>query len=66
MPAFRDNLAFNDGSLAKILTYIRNSWGNKGPAVQIRDVSEVRISTIKQKKSYKAFDLVPDGKEPQN
>ncbi len=35
----------NDDELANILTYVRNSWGNKGDSVNAADVKQVREST---------------------
>ena len=40
MPAWAEHL--NDQELAAVLTYIRNSWGNKAPAVKPEDVAAVR------------------------
>jgi nitrite reductase (NO-forming) len=34
-----------DDEIANILTYVRNSWGNKGPAVSKDEVAKVRAST---------------------
>jgi mono/diheme cytochrome c family protein len=33
---------FSDREIADVLTFIRNSWGNKAPAVTPRDVSRLR------------------------
>ncbi|HVN42928.1 MAG TPA: copper-containing nitrite reductase [Steroidobacteraceae bacterium] len=35
----------NDDEIANILTYVRNSWGNKGEAVTAAEVAEVRKNT---------------------
>jgi len=35
----------NDDEIANILTFIRNSWGNKGDAVSATEVKEVREQT---------------------
>jgi mono/diheme cytochrome c family protein len=40
MPAFAWIL--NDGQVAAVLTYIRNSWGNSAPAVTSSDASKAR------------------------
>lgn len=40
MPAWAEHL--NDQELAAALTYIRNAWGNKAPAVKPEDVAGVR------------------------
>ena len=36
---------FNDDEVAHILTYVRNSWGNKGDAVTPDEVKAIRAST---------------------
>lgn len=48
MTGLRDNQTINDGSIAKILTYIRNSWGNKATAITTEEVSKVRSSPAKK------------------
>ena len=40
MPNWRDY--YNDEELAAVMTYARNSWGNKAPAVSIDSVAKVR------------------------
>jgi nitrite reductase (NO-forming) len=35
----------NDDEIANILTFVRNSWGNKGDAVSSKEVAQVRAST---------------------
>ncbi len=35
----------NDDELANILTFVRNSWGNKGDAVSAEEVRQIRAST---------------------
>jgi len=35
----------NDEELAAVLTYVRNSWGNKAPAVQPDTVKKIRAAT---------------------
>ncbi len=42
MPAMSQ---LNDDSIANILTFVRNSWGNKGDAVSAAEVTAVREST---------------------
>lgn len=37
---------FSDREIADVLTFIRNSWGNKAPAVTPRDVSKLRKIVI--------------------
>lgn len=43
MPPFRAVL--NDQQIAEAVTFIRNGWGNKAPAVTARQVAEVREAT---------------------
>lgn len=40
MPSFAKK--FSDREIADVLTFVRNSWGNKAPAVTTRDVSLLR------------------------
>lgn len=40
MPKWRDY--FNDEELAAVMTYVRNSWGNKAPPVSKEMVAQVR------------------------
>jgi len=35
----------DDGDVAAVLTYVRNSWGNKAPAVKAEDVKPIREVT---------------------
>jgi nitrite reductase (NO-forming) len=35
-------LSLTDDEIASILTYVRNSWGNKGPAIKASDVKKIR------------------------
>jgi nitrite reductase (NO-forming) len=35
----------NDDEVANILTFVMNSWGNKGPAISADDVARVRVNT---------------------
>jgi nitrite reductase (NO-forming) len=37
----------NDDEVANILTYVTNSWGNKGLAVTKEEVAKVRASTAR-------------------
>ena len=43
MPYFRQLLT--DQEIADVLTYIRNSWGNRGSSISVEDVTEVRTAT---------------------
>ena len=46
MTAFRSIL--KDEELAAVLTFVRNTWGNKGSKVEPEDVRRVRESTVKR------------------
>ena len=46
MTAFRSIL--KDEELAAVLTFVRNTWGNKGSKVEAEDVRRVRESTVKR------------------
>ncbi len=64
MPGLRHNQAGNDGTMAKILTFIRNSWGNRAGAVHVAEVSRLRIATEAHTQTYTAAELWPAGGEP--
>lgn len=42
MPGMKDNQTINDGTIAKILTYVRNAWSNRASPVHTADVSAIR------------------------
>ncbi len=42
MPSFGWKL--DDGEVAAVLTYVRNTWGNTAPAVSANDVASQRKS----------------------
>ncbi|MBK7636064.1 MAG: hypothetical protein IPJ13_18640 [Saprospiraceae bacterium] len=44
MPGLKDNQIINNGTIANILTFVRNSWGNKADAISTEDVSKVRMA----------------------
>ena len=46
MPSYGWQL--NDGQVANVLTYIRNSWGNAVPAVSPQEVGRLRASVAKR------------------
>ncbi len=60
MPGLRDNIETNNGTIAGLLTYIRNSFGNKASAVTVEDVAAVRKETADRKQSYSESELLPD------
>lgn len=45
MPGFADRL--NDNEIAKILTYVRQNWGNNAPQVSASNVEAVRNTYVK-------------------
>jgi len=51
MPAFDWKL--NDQQVADVLTYVRNSWGNRAPPVSANDVAEVRKDVHKYGPRFK-------------
>jgi mono/diheme cytochrome c family protein len=48
----------DDQEIASVLTYIRNSFGNKAPAVQPAQVTQVREATKDQKQLYQTSELL--------
>jgi len=46
MPAFA--WVLNDSQAAAVLTYIRNSWGNRAPAVTASDASKARATLVER------------------
>ena len=45
MPGIKDNTSLSDKDIADVMTYIRNSWGNKASAVDPRLVEKARSAT---------------------
>jgi mono/diheme cytochrome c family protein len=43
---------FDDATLASILTYVRNDWGNQASPIEARDVKDVRTATATRDKPY--------------
>ena len=56
MPGF--DLAFDDSQLAAILTYIRQAWGNEGPAVSTETVAAIRTKEKARGDSWTAEELL--------
>ena len=50
----------DDEELAAVLTFVRNSWGNKGSVVKPETVKKVREATKEQQVFYKPEDLLKD------
>ena len=58
MTAFRSLL--NDNELAAVLTFVRNTWGNKGSKVEPEDVKRVRAETISRSTFWTPDDLLAE------
>lgn len=54
MPAF-DHLS--DEELAKVLSYIRQSWGNNASELSETDIAAVRVATSKRQRPWTAAEL---------
>jgi len=50
----------NDKEVAAVLTYVRNSFGNKAPAIQANKVKAVRAALKNQKDIYNASKLLAE------
>ncbi len=50
----------NDEEVAAVLTYVRNSWGNKGPAIQPDAVKKVRAANSKRMTFWSPEELLKD------
>jgi len=61
MPPFKNLL--NDKELALVLTYVRNSWGNKASTITPDMVAKVREETKNQKIFYKPEELIQANKK---
>jgi len=58
MPALRDSRAINDQQIADIMTYTRNAWSNKAPAVSPDLIKKLRKETAAQSgRPYTAQDF---------
>jgi hypothetical protein len=57
MPGLRHNIEANNGGIAAVLTYIRNSWGNKAGAVTVEEVAAVRKATAQRRQPYSEKEL---------
>ena len=56
MPGHRPLL--DDAKIADVLTYVRNSWGNKHAPVQASKVKQIREATKERKIPYTADELL--------
>jgi mono/diheme cytochrome c family protein len=50
--------ALKDEDIAAVLTYVRNTWGNKGPAVDAALVKQIRDQTADKGGPWTAADLL--------
>ena len=50
----------NDEEVASVLTYVRNAWGNQGPAIQSKTVEAVRAAHSKRSNFWKPEELLKD------
>jgi mono/diheme cytochrome c family protein/lysophospholipase L1-like esterase len=50
----------NDEEVAAVLTYVRNSWGNKGPSINPDAVKKVRAENTKRSIFWKVDELLKD------
>ncbi|WP_057938729.1 DUF7133 domain-containing protein [Algoriphagus resistens] len=57
LPVMPAHSTMDDGSIAAILTYIRNEWGNQAPLISGRTVSKTRLTTQGRVYPWKAEEL---------
>jgi hypothetical protein len=57
MPGLRYNIETNNGDIAAILPYVRNSFGNKGSSITVEQVGKVRASTENRQAPYIVAEL---------
>ncbi|MEB2775996.1 c-type cytochrome [Algoriphagus sp. D3-2-R+10] len=57
LPVMPAHSTMDDGSIAAILTYIRNEWGNQAPIISGRAVSKTRLTTQGRVYPWKAAEL---------
>ncbi|MCP5537565.1 MAG: c-type cytochrome [Akkermansiaceae bacterium] len=57
MPGLGANAAISDQDIADVMTFVRNSWGNKAKAVDAKLVKQVRTDTKDRSEPYKATEL---------
>lgn len=57
LPVMPAHSTMDDKSIAEILTYIRNEWGNQAPLISGRTVSKTRIITQGRVYPWKASEL---------
>ena len=57
MPGLRNNIETNNGDIAAILTFVRNSFGNKASSITVEQVGKVRAATENRKTPYTIDEL---------
>ncbi|MFC5624862.1 DUF7133 domain-containing protein [Algoriphagus winogradskyi] len=57
LPVMPAHSTMDDGSIAAILTYIRNEWGNKASPISSRTIGKTRVSTQGRVYPWKADEL---------
>ena len=57
MPGLRNNIETNNGDIAAVLTYIRNSFGNRSSAITVEQVGQLRSKTENRSGSYTLEEL---------
>lgn len=57
LPVMPAHSTLNDGTIAAILTYIRNEWGNQAGAVKGRTVGTIRLTTQGRAVPWSATEL---------
>ena len=57
-PMTRFNELLNDDEVAAVLTYVRNSWGNKGEVMKPEKVAEVRKANAKRFQFWDSRELL--------
>ena len=57
MPSIGQNKEFTDNDIAQVLSFIRNSWGNKGDKITADDVKDVRNKYKNREKNFTMDEL---------
>ena len=57
MPGIGSNDEFNDEDIAQVLSYIRNSWNNKAPAIATKDITDTRKKFAGREKTFTMEEL---------
>jgi mono/diheme cytochrome c family protein len=50
--------ALSDDEIAQVLTSVRSSWGNNAPAIEAKDVADIRAKTATRGTSYTEAELL--------